>query len=100
MKLNKQEEKAIDDMRSILDAITHSEGRGYVCMSSGDLTNIERVLGINLWNSTLSKKQVKKTIRGKERSVMKVCFQAGGQHSAEKHCFFPFQVKEKMSVKV
>ncbi|WP_375322756.1 hypothetical protein [Aliivibrio logei] len=95
MKLNQQEQKAIDDMRSILDAITHPEGKGYVCMSSGNLANIERVLGIDLWRATLSKKQVKKTVRGKERSVMKVCFQAGGQHSAEKHCFFPFQVKEK-----
>ncbi|MUK50111.1 hypothetical protein [Aliivibrio fischeri] len=99
MKLNKQEQKAIDDMRSILDAITHPENKGYVCMSSGDLTNIERVLGVDLWCSTFSKKQVKKTVRGKERSVMKICFQVNGQHSAEKHCFFPFQVKEKVAVK-
>jgi hypothetical protein len=99
MKLNKQEQKAIDDMRLILDAIAHPDTKHVVCLTSGDLTNIERVLGINLWLSTLSKKQVKKAVRGKEHSVMKVSFQAGGQHSAVKYCFFPFQIKEKVRMK-
>ncbi|CAM3079183.1 hypothetical protein [Vibrio neptunius] len=99
MNLNKQEQKAIEDMRSVLDAITHPEGKGLACLTSGELSNIERVLGINLWQATLSKKQVKRAVRGKARSVMTVGFQAGGQHAAIKHCFFPFQVKEKVRMK-
>ncbi|CAH8242668.1 conserved hypothetical protein [Vibrio aestuarianus] len=95
MKLNKQEVKAIEDMQSILDAIKHPEGKGYVCFSSGDITNIERVLGIDLWKATLGNRDVKKAVRGKERLLMKICFQAGGQYPAERHCFFPFQVRTK-----
>ncbi|WP_425628638.1 hypothetical protein [Vibrio neptunius] len=99
MKLNKQERKAIETMRSVLDAIDHPEGTGHVCLTRGDLSNIERVLGINLWQATLGKKQVKRAMCGKARSVMTVGFQAGGQHAAIKHCFFPFQVKEKVRMK-
>ncbi len=70
MRLNKQEIKAIEDMQSILDALKHPEG--YKCFSSGDITNIERVLGINLWKATLSNSEVKKMVRGKERLAMKI----------------------------
>lgn len=98
MKLNRQEMKAIEDMQSILDALKHPEGKGYVCFSSGDIANIERVLGIDLWNATLGHREVKKPVRGKERLLMKICFRAGGQYSAEKHCYFPFQVKVKADI--
>lgn len=93
MKLNKQEQKAIDDMQKVLDTL--KKPTGDVCLSSGDITNIERVLGIDLWKSTLGHKEVKKMVRGKERLCMKIFFQVGGQYPAEKHCFFPFQVREK-----
>ncbi|MGF1689440.1 hypothetical protein L4C36_22730 [Photobacterium japonica] len=96
MKLNKKELKAIEDMQSILNALKHPEGKGYVCFTSGDITNIERVLGISLWDATHGQKVVKKTVRGKERLLLKICFQAGGQYAAERHCYFPFQVKEKL----
>jgi hypothetical protein len=96
MKLNKQEQKAIDDMRLILDAIADPDAKHVVSLTSGDLTNIERVLGINLWLSTLSKKRVKRAVRGKERCAMNVGFQLGGQHPAVRHCFFPFQVREQL----
>lgn len=93
MKLNKQEQKAVEDMQKILDALNKLDG--YVCFSSGDITNIERVLGIDLWKSKLGRQAVKKMVRGKERLCMKISFQTGGQYPAEKHCFFPFQVKQK-----
>ncbi|TOM90377.1 hypothetical protein [Vibrio parahaemolyticus] len=93
MRLNKQELKAIEDMQSVLEAIKKPDG--YVCFSSGDITNIERVLGIDLWKATLGQREIKKTVRGKELLAMKICFQAGGQYPAEKHCYFPFQVREK-----
>ncbi|WP_146449914.1 hypothetical protein [Vibrio kanaloae] len=95
MRLNKKEAKAVEDMQSILDAIKHPEGKGYVCLSSGDITNIERVLGVDLWQSTLGSREVKGLVRGKERMLMKIFFQAGGQYPAEKHCYFPFQVRTK-----
>ncbi|NOI15799.1 hypothetical protein [Vibrio hepatarius] len=95
MKINKQEQKAIDDMQSILDALRLKEPKGYVCLSSGDITNIERVLGIDLWKATLGRKEVKETVRGKELPRLFISFRAGGAHAAEKHCFFPFQVKAK-----
>lgn len=96
MKLNKQELKAIEDLQQVLNALKHPDGKGYVCFSSGDITNIERVLGLNLWTATIGRKEVKRAVRNKEKSVMTICFQGGGgQYPAEKHCFFPFQVKEK-----
>lgn len=78
MNLNKQEQKAIEAMRSVLDAIEQVEGKSRVSLTSGDLSNIERVLGINLWQATLGKKHVKRAVRGKERAVMAVNFQVGG----------------------
>ncbi|AUI86604.1 hypothetical protein BS333_09535 [Vibrio azureus] len=95
MKLNKQEVKAVEDMQSILDAIKHPESKGCVCLSSGDITNIERVLGIDLWKATLGNCDIQKVVRGKEHLLMKICFKAGGQYPAERHCFFPFQVRAK-----
>ncbi|HGS4711658.1 TPA: hypothetical protein ACMDPS_003437 [Vibrio cholerae] len=97
MKLNKQEVKAIEDMQSILDAIKNPEEKGCVCLSSGDITNIQRVLGIDLWKAALGFGDVKKTVRGKERLLMKIRFQVGGQYPAEKHCYFPFQVRKKVN---
>ncbi|HHG3566002.1 TPA: hypothetical protein ACPVZ4_002880 [Vibrio parahaemolyticus] len=93
MKLNKKEIKAIEDMQSILEAIKKPDG--YVCFSSGEITNIESVLGIDLWKATLGHREVKRTVRGKGRLLMKIFFRAGGQYPAEKHCYFPFQVREK-----
>ncbi|ENB2053045.1 hypothetical protein D2H34_004512 [Vibrio fluvialis] len=55
--------KAVEDMQKILDALKKPDD--YVCFSSGDITNIQRVLGIDLWKSTLGRQAVKKMVRGK-----------------------------------
>ncbi len=94
MKLNKQEQKAIDDMQKVLDTL--KKPTGDVCLSSGDIANIQRVLGIDLWKATLASKEVKETVRNKELPRLFISFRTGsGAHAAEKHCFFPFQVKTR-----
>ncbi|EKO3514159.1 hypothetical protein LZT09_10615 [Vibrio fluvialis] len=94
MKLNKQEQKAIDDMQKVLDTL--KKPTGDVCLSSGDIANIQRVLGIDLWKSTLGRKEVKETVRSKELPRLFISFRTGGgAYEAAKHCFFPFQVKTR-----
>ncbi|MFA0053880.1 hypothetical protein [Vibrio echinoideorum] len=92
MKLNKKEQQAIEHLQLVINALKGEVGS--VVLTAGEVNNIKNVLGIDFWNSTLGKKEVKSLVRGKDRARFYISFRASGTHAAEKHCYFPFQVKE------
>lgn len=94
MKLSKKELQAIENLQLVLDALKGTTSS--TVLTAGEVNNIKNLLGIDLWESTLGKKQVRSFVRGKESTRLIITFRAGGEHAAEKHCYFPFQVKEKL----
>lgn len=63
-------------------------------LGAGDINNIKNQLGIDLWECTFAAKEVSKMIRGKEKNLLKINFQKGGEFTTFRHCFFPFQIKQ------
>ncbi|MDW1940915.1 hypothetical protein R7Q10_02735 [Vibrio sp. Vb0599] len=98
MKLNQKETQAIETLQLVASVLKSEVGP--IVLTAGEVNSVKDVLGIDLWQSTIGKKEVKTLIRGKEKVLLYISYRAGGQYAAEKHCYFPFQVKQRTGVKV
>lgn len=90
--LNKEERKAFNTLRNVLDKLEVNQD---VTIKMNENNAIERVLGVNLLNISLRKKDVKETKRNKEKHlIIESTFGTGPRFPAY-YCFFPYQIKEK-----
>ncbi|MBE7646254.1 hypothetical protein G1L02_08335 [Tenacibaculum finnmarkense] len=96
MKLNQSEKLALKTIRNILVAI---ENGNEITVTSAEQNAIIKLIGVNLKEITVRKKEVKSFVRGKDN--FKIIFKKpfADWHEANQiksYGFFPFQVKELM----
>eukprot|EP01156_Anaeramoeba_ignava_P014042 Anaeramoba_ignava/a608107_55.p2 GENE.a608107_55~~a608107_55.p2 ORF type:complete len:104 (-),score=17.96 a608107_55:1692-2003(-) len=91
MKYNKKEEQAVDVLFRLADGLKTKQG---IYLDTSESTLLKNVLGIDILDITLSKKDAEKKgfIRGKDEMMIILGYYHLGYR--ERYCYFPFQIKK------
>lgn len=98
MKLNKKENEAINSLINVLVAILNSTP---IDLDYKNYNAIKDLLGIDLKQATLPKKEIETFFKGKEDFHIEFSkpFSAWSkQNKVKRHGYFPFQIKERKAL--